>query len=38
MKVLYLVDLQQDYETSMIRKKSSELQIAGKVVGIMRRY
>jgi repressor LexA len=35
---VYLIPENDDYETKMIRKTSSDLQIAGKVVGLMRRY
>ncbi len=35
---VYLIPENDDYETRTIRKTSSELQIAGKVVGLMRKY
>jgi repressor LexA len=35
---VFLIPENEDYETRMIRKTSSELQIAGKVVGLLRRY
>ena len=35
---VYLIPENDDYETRMIRKTSSDHQIAGKVVGLMRRY
>ncbi|MFC1489931.1 transcriptional repressor LexA [Candidatus Latescibacterota bacterium] len=35
---VYLIPENDDFETTMIRKTSSDLQIAGKVVGLMRKY
>ncbi|MFC1538527.1 transcriptional repressor LexA [Candidatus Latescibacterota bacterium] len=35
---VYLIPENDKYETRMVRKTSSELQIAGKVVGLMRKY
>ena len=35
---VFLIPENEDYEARMIRKSSSELQIAGKVVGLLRKY
>ncbi len=35
---VYLIPENENYETRIIEKRSSELQIAGKVVGVLRRY
>ena len=35
---VYLIPENDEYETRIVEKKSSELQIAGKIVGIMRKY
>ncbi len=35
---VFLIPENENYETRMILKRSSELQIAGKVVGILRKY
>ena len=35
---VYLIPENENYETRIIEKKSSDLQIAGKVVGLLRKY
>jgi len=35
---VYLIPENENYETRIIEKRSSDLQIAGKVVGVLRRY
>ena len=35
---VYLIPENDDYETRVLEKKSSDLQIAGKLVGLMRKY